>query len=75
VPLAAQIFCRGSPRAIEAAAGKYMREQEGSKPRRTKSVQGKLVLMPSDTEHRPHNRGSILVIKSSPSRAPGKVSN
>jgi len=75
VSLAAQIFYRKSLRAIEAVAGEYMTEQEGSKPRRIKSVRDKLLLISIDVEHKLHNRGSILVIKSFPSRAPGKLFN
>jgi len=66
VSLAAQIFYREPPKAIEAVAGEYMTEQEGSKPRRIKSVPDKLLLISIDVEHKSHNCGSILVIKSSP---------
>jgi len=57
-------------------AGEYMRELESSKTRRMKSMHRRLLLGTSDAERRLHNLcGTTLVIKLSPFRASGKVSN
>jgi len=56
VPLEAQQLDGDAVREIEAAADQYMREFEGSKPRRIKSVPRKALLKPSDAEHRLHNQ-------------------